>query len=402
MKSAMKKMMRKRKKFYSLIFVGLLAVITVGVGVDRAFFHDAPEDFSFPVTAVKIGHVESKQIPLQISALGQVRSLEEIDLVAEQAGYLTEVNVKNGAMVQKGQVLFQIDNKNALAGVLSAKAALDQAQSHFDRIQILVKEGAESQDVLESDQKNLDQAQAALDEANKMLSETIVKAPFAGQVTYTDLAVGSYVNIGDKLIGIVNSQSFFIQYVLPASYLNLTQMGQTVTFNNPLNNNPLNNNPLNNNPLNRKEKINAKVIYVSPEVDPQSQSFVVRALIENPPENLKSGLSFMVTQILNPTRQVLALPGLALLGDPNGFYVFLVKKSDEKNTEQNTEQNTEKNNQFQVLTRRVVVGEQFDSWIEIKSGLTTLDSVVIEGQQKIHEGQWVRPINAVETIGSGS
>ena len=106
----------------------------------------------------------------------------------------------------------------------------------------------------------------------------------------------------------------------------------------------------------------------------------------------------MVTQILNPTRQVLALPGLALLGDPNGFYVFLVKKSDEKNTEKNTE----KNNQFQVLTRRVVVGEQFDSWIEIKSGLTTLDSVVIEGQQKIHEGQWVRPINAVETIGSGS
>jgi membrane fusion protein (multidrug efflux system) len=363
-----------RKKLMTYVAVGVVLVIGVIVMVEKNLVpHDKKSGVMNNISEVpvKVASIKDQVIPLEVSALAEVKALQEIDLAAQESGYLTAVNIKNGEAVQKGDVLFQIDNKDEKSQVLSTKAALDQAQSHFNRIALLLKQGAVSQDQLDLDRKNLEQAQSAFDQAKKALAQTTVRAPFDGQVTYTDLSIGSYVQVGDKLISIVNDDHRLLQYSLPAKYLKSVAMGQSVLFTGSGN---LMNHTIADHSAPKKDIFEAKVVYVSPEIDAQTNAFVVRALIEDAPETLVPGFTLMVTQILDPTRHAFALPGLALLGDPNGFYVFVV------------------NDQNRVLTRRVVVGQQFNSWVEIKSGVTANDRVVVEGQQNIHEGQKVKVI----------
>jgi RND family efflux transporter MFP subunit len=393
-------MMMNRKKLVVYAVVGVLLAIGAAVTVENTMFSPDKKSslMNIPETLVKVGHLQEQLIPLDISALAEVKALQEIDLAAQESGYLTAVNIKNGELVKKGDVLFQIDNKDEKSAVLSAKAAFEQAQLHFNRIQSLVKEGAESQDQLDSDRKNLEQAQSQFDQAKKALAQTTVRAPFDGRVTYTDLNIGSYVNIGDKLISIVNDDQRLLQYQLPAKYLKSVELNQDVFFTESGSlvdqdlgqqgadhgadlsqfSNQVSNQGSNQGSNQKPQIFSAQVIYISPEIDSQSNAFTVRALIQDAPKTLEPGFTLMVTQVLDPTRRVLALPGLALLGDPNGFYVFVL------------------NDQDKVLMRRVVVGQQFNSWIEIKSGITPEDTVVLEGQQNIHEGQKVKVVNVVQ------
>jgi membrane fusion protein (multidrug efflux system) len=352
----------KKKIFYGV--VGLIVMIAAAVTVEKVFFPKPSTILNIPMTIVKVSHPKNENVPFEVSALGQIKSAQEIDLMAQQSGYLTAVNVQSGDQVEKGQLLFQIANKTQAAAVASARAGLTQAKAHYDRIETLVKEGAASQDELDTQDKNLQQSKAMLDQAEKAYSETQVSAPFSGQVTATDLAVGSYVNVGDTLIGIVSGKEKFVQYVLPSGYLKFAKLGQSVSFNNP---------------FEKTQAVSAKVSYVSPEIDIQSASFVVKAAIPSSlAEALPPGLTVMVAQVLQADRKVLALPSLSIKADPNGFYVFLI------------EPQASATDEGRIVMRRIKIGSKFGEWVEILSGLSTSDAVVVEGQEKVHEGQRVK------------
>jgi membrane fusion protein (multidrug efflux system) len=351
----------KKKIVYGLF--GLIVIIGAIVTVEKVFFPKPSTILAIPMTLVKVSHPKNENIPFAVSALGQIKSVQEIDLMAQQSGYLTEVNVRSGDHVEKGQLLFEINNKTQSAALASARAGLAQAKAHYDRIETLVKEGAASQDELDTQDKNLKQSQAILDQAQKAYSETQVSAPFSGQVTATDLAVGSYVNVGDTLIGIVSGKEKFVQYVLPSGYLKFAKLGQMVLFKNP---------------FEKSDMVSAEVTYLSPEIDIQNASFVVKAAIPASfADHLPPGLTVMVSQVLQADRKVLALPSLSIKADPNGFYVFLIDPEASAD-------------EGRILMRRIKIGSKFGEWVEVLSGLSTSDSVVVEGQEKVHEGQRVQ------------
>ncbi len=352
-----------RKTKVSYVVMGLLVIGASIFWVEDSFFSQKSTVMNTPLPLVSMAHATMENIPFSVSALGEIKSTQEIDLMAQQAGYLTAIKVQNGAMVQKGQLLFQINSRVQSASVDSAQAGLDQAQSHFDRIQALVKEGAASQDELDTEDKNLQQAKATLQQAQKAMSETQVSAPFSGQVTETDLSVGSYVNVGDKLIGMVNGQDQYVQYVLPAQYLKSAKLAQAVSFEDP---------------LDKTQNIQAKVTYLSPEVDSQNETFLERAALKAHVNDLSPGMMVMVTQVLETDRKVLALPGLAIQGDPNGFYVFVIEPDQAGSGQAN------------ILIQRVQIGEKYGDFVEVTSGLSDSDWVVVEGQEKVHEGQRVQ------------
>jgi len=339
------------------ILLGLLGIVLAGLA---GGIWKIKSSKTLPVQVpklvmVKLDHPRLETIPLSVSALAQIKARQETTLVAEQAGYLTSIKVGNGAQVKAGDLLFTIDNKSQLAGYLSAKAQYEEEEQHFSRIQTLFNQGAESKDALEAENSTLEQDKEELQNAEQTLDETEVVAPFSGQVTYTDLTVGSYVNVGTVLLNLISDQSRVLQYVLPEQYFSLAAVGQEVDFSLP----------------GESNKLQGEVTYVSPEVDPSSHAFTVRASLDQAPQFLIPGMTLMVSQVLDPNRQVLALPGLALLGDSNGFYVYEV------------------NSENQVVMHRVSIGSQFKDWIQITAGLTPQDSVIVEGQDNVHEGQKV-------------
>ena len=309
---------------------------------------------------VKVISVQKQNVPLVVRALAQIHSLRQIQIGAEQAGRITAILVKNGDEVKQGQILFLIDDRQQRAAVADAGADLMAKQQHYQRLLQLYKQGAVDSDDLDTSKSAYLRAQSNLQEMQKALDQTKVRAPFAGHVTYTDLAVGSYVNVGDSLIGMVNDQYLELQYDLPAEYWGKPKMGQSVLLTSDAFPN---------------KTFTATVNYVAPQLNPDNHAFTVRAALDSHDHALAPGLSVIVTHILDNTRQVLAVPGISLIGDPSGFAVDVVENQ-------------------KIIKKSVKIGTQFKEWTEIKSGLKEGDEVVIEGQMRVREGQPVKVVQA--------
>lgn len=344
-----------KKKILSV--VGIIIVIAIAYGLFHYFTRPNPLlAFKLPTPKVAVSHIQKRNIPLTISALAQVKSLRNIKLAAQQSGYVSLVNVKSGQTVKKGQLLFSINSKAQNAEVASARATYNQAKEHLARFASLLKVGAISKDTYDTNFEALKTAKATLVEKEKTLEDTNVKAPFSGRVTYTNLAQGSFVNVGDPLIGMVSDNGLELQYELPAKFLALAKPGQDVTFKTD---------------LYPSKVLQASVNYVAPSINTVDHAFTVRAVVKTDAPLLEPGLSVMATQTLIKHRPVDALQGITLKGDPNGLYVFVVNKENK------------------ILDKRVSIGFRSGAWVEVKSGLTQKDRVVVEGQNRVHEGQTI-------------
>ena len=114
-----------------------------------------------------------------------------------------------------------------------------------------------------------------------------------------------------------------------------------------------------------------KVFYISPTINTATQTFDVRAVMDNKDGKLKSGMQGFVTHVLVPQRQVLSVPGLSLVPSISGYSVYVVEKG-------------------KVKALPVVIGSRYGTYVEIKSGLKSGDKIIVSGVQAVHPGMAVK------------
>lgn len=169
---------------------------------------------------VRIEPVEKRDLIASVTASGQVRPQTKVDLSADITGKITQLAVKEGQMVSKGQFLIQIDPQQAEAAVTRAEAAMaaaqaQAAQSKANLIQsqkslerMIAMRKANTQLVSEEQMEQLRtavdvntamaessthlvaQARAALREARTLHGKTTIHAPMAGRVTRLNVENG--------------------------------------------------------------------------------------------------------------------------------------------------------------------------------------------------------------------
>ncbi|HVU56572.1 MAG TPA: efflux RND transporter periplasmic adaptor subunit [Puia sp.] len=139
-----------------------------------------------------------------------VQGKRDVEIRPQVDGYLTGIEVDEGAYVHKGQALFLIDRKpfeeqlnNAKAALLAAQASMDNAQINVDKLKPLVEGNVVSDVQLKSAQATynnakaaVDQAQAAVESARINLNYTTITAPSDGYVGILPFKVGSLVTKG--------------------------------------------------------------------------------------------------------------------------------------------------------------------------------------------------------------
>ncbi|MVW72485.1 efflux RND transporter periplasmic adaptor subunit [Bordetella sp. 15P40C-2] len=358
----------KKAVMLTAIAVGLAAGVALGFVGARWWpapagqVAAAPAAASAPAPAkpaetvrVEVAEVKPLQLARGIAAVGSLRSDESVVLRPEVAGRIQSIDFKEGQPVEKGQVLFRLDDAVARAELDQARANLALAQTHYRRAVDLQGRGFVSQQARDESASNLKIQQAAVALAQARFDKMVLRAPFAGVVGLRNVSVGDYVAQGQDLVPIEAIHPLKVDFRVPEMYFNQIRVGQALNLR------------LDALPGMQRE---GEVYAVSPLVESGGRSILIRAVVPNSDGLLRPGM-FARVQLLFGTDEVLAVPEAALAPSGQAQYVYIVKDGRAHRTE-------------------VTLGERRDGQVEILTGVSAGDKVVIAGFQRLADGAPVR------------
>ena len=310
---------------------GVLVLTLAGCGKSNSYKAPPPP----PV-------ITSKPVAMPMTSYLQITgntvAVNEVNLVARVAGYLQEIDFKDGSVVKKGQNLFVIEPapyeaklQQAAAAVASAKAQVIYAQSQYDRQETMYKQNATSKANVEQwlSQRDADEAQVQEQIANEELAAinygyTTVTAPFDGLISRHLVDEGNLVGNGTATTLATITQLAPI-YV----YFNVSEL-DALSIRQALMKSGRNPNDVKGAPVyvglqsDENYPYSGEIDYVAPALDPTTGTIQVRAVLQNKSDILLPGMFVRGEIPLGAPVQCLALPEEALMSDQAGSYVYVV------------------------------------------------------------------------------
>jgi membrane fusion protein (multidrug efflux system) len=282
---------------------------------------------AIPAPAVGVRPVVTKGVSQSFEFVGRIKATDKVELRARIEGFLEKVLFKEGQDVKTGDLLYQIEKvqfqalvEQAKGNLTIAQAELTNAQLQYDRAVDLAKRQFSPQSQVDQDKAALDSAKgkvlqmkAALTQAETNLDYTDIRAPIDGRIGRTAFTVGNLVNPASGVLATIVSQDP-IYVLFPVSVRDLETIREA----------------------RRKEggglaKIDIRVRLsngqdyphpgvwnlTDPQVDQQTDSLIMRAIIPNPERNLIDGQ--FVTAIIQERKEEprLVVPQSALQVDQN-------------------------------------------------------------------------------------
>ena len=128
----------------------------------------------------------------QIEAVGSVRAVNGANLSGQVPGIVSALHFKSGADVKKGDLLLELASADDVAHLAALKATATLAQITYDRDRALVKTSAVSQQTVDTDEGNLKNAQAQVEQQQALVDYKSIKAPFSGRLGIRQVDLGQY------------------------------------------------------------------------------------------------------------------------------------------------------------------------------------------------------------------
>lgn len=226
-----------RKFFYLGLTIALTIALTTGCK------SQSTAKMPPSVAEVKAIQVIQEDVPITYEYVGQIEAKEEVKLQAKVSGNIIAKLVNGGDLVQKGQVLFRLDQRQYNASLLSAKAQLAQAEaalnnSRLDTIRYkkLLEQDAVAQQTVDT-QLAVERQNAAVVAANRAmvqlaqdnLQDTVIVAPISGRIGVNILDVGSFVQAGSTSLATISSvDPVFVRFSISENeYLQMAKKGNS-------------------------------------------------------------------------------------------------------------------------------------------------------------------------------
>jgi len=313
-----------------------------------------------PPTVVEVMPVVQRDISEILSVTGEFRSVDSVEMRPEIPGRISRMNFKDGQSVAAGDLLIALDDRIVRAELAQAQAEADLAASNYKRAQDLFGRQFISSRGLDEAKANAEIAAAKRDLAQARLARTELRAPFAGRVGLRQHSVGDYVKDGELLAILEDSRRMHFDFRVPERFADMVRVGQRLVVQTDQ----------------IERAIRAQVAAIDVRVDQDGRFLQLRALVDNPGQQFKTGMFGRARLNLYDRPGALLVSEEALVGDRDGFFVWRVKEG-------------------RVEQARIQTGIRLQREVEVRSGLALGDSVVVAGQLKIRSpGQPVRAIPA--------
>ena len=311
----------------------------------------SPSFSQMPLAVVAVP-VREARLTLEAEALGTARANESVDVTAKVSNLVTAVRFAEGQQVRRGQVLIELDGREAQAELAIAEAALDESRSQFNRSRELYTTRALSEAQLEQIEATLKANEARVAFARSRLSDTVISAPFAGRVGLRRVSVGSLINPGALITTLDDTSMIKLDFTIPETLLSSVEAGREIVARSvawP------------------GEDFAGKVASVDSRVDPTTRSVTVRALMPNERGMLKPGM-FLTVRLARGSSNALLVPEQSLVPEQGNVFVYVVRDDN------------------RVEKRQVRTGERRVGEVQIVAGLAVGEQVVTEGTQKLRDG----------------
>lgn len=365
----------------------LLLSVVIGLVV-WLVFSEKKEIPDYPIVMVE--PVKQDNVEIYGEYVGRVRAQQFVEVHARVEGYLEKMLFKEGSHIGKNELLFRINQDKYKARVDKAKAQLkkDKAQAlktkrDYERISPLYKQNAASQLDLDNAIAAYESAEAAvamskadLYQLEQELGYTVVNSPIAGYISESKVDLGTLVGPGSKslLATIVKIDTVLIDFSMTAlDYLKskernveLGQRDSTRSWQPHVSITLANNSAY---------PFKGLVDFASPQVNPQTGTFSVRAEMPNPERALLPGQFTKVKLLLDVRENSNVVPLKSVIIEKGGAYIYVMRRDS-------------------VVERRYIeLGPEFQNHVVVERGLVKDEYIVTEGYHKLTPGMKVQPVS---------
>lgn len=369
--------------------MGLVVLVAAGTLISTTSNNRAKADAAAPppATHVSVADVKERETAIWDEFSGRLEAIEQVEVRSRVAGAIQEIRFREGALVQKDDILVVIDPAlyaaevaRAEAQVAAAQARLVFTKSDYERGQQLTGSQTISQrdqdnriNAFREAEANLKAAQATLKTAQLNLGYTEVRAPVTGRVGKREITVGNLIAAGPGsplLTTIVSTSPIYAsfsadeQVVLRA----LDALGKddaaSKTGRIPVKMGTATSNGL---------PFDGQMQLIDNQVDARSGTVRVRAIFDNKDGRLIPG-QFVRLQMGQPkTERAMMINERAVGTDQNKKYVMVVNKENK------------------AEYREVSLGVAVDGLRVVTAGLKPGEQIVVKGMQRIRPGAPVAP-----------
>jgi RND family efflux transporter MFP subunit len=294
---------------------------------------------------------------------GSVNTKQNLVIFPEYAGILSNVYVKEGQHVKKGQTLAKIDDGGLGQQLAQMEIQADLAKTTFERQERLWEQNIGSEIQYLQAKSSFEAQQKAISQLQQQLSKTIVKAPFAGTIDDVITEEGSVVAPGQsQLMRIVNLNNMYIETAVPESYLTTVRTGKEVQVEFPILNN---------------EVIMATIRQTGNFINPANRTFKIEIEVPNKDQLIKPNLTAKLKINDYTNNKALLIPQSIISENAEGKqYVYVVLDLDE----------TSKG----IAERKIIeTGLAQDNYVEVLSGIENGTEIIQEGARSVKDGQSV-------------
>ena len=249
-----------------------------------------------------------------LNAVGTLRAARGADLALDIAGLVTKVNLKSGDEVKEGQVLLQLRDSEDAAQLRQLEASAALADVTMKRAQQQLTAQAISKADFDTAAADLKAKQAAVAQQQVNVSKKTLRAPFDGRAGIITINPGAYLNSGAIIVTLQQIDPVFVDFHLPQRNLGNLSVGQKIAL-------TLDAYP--------GKHFEGTLSAISPKIDNDTRNVQIEATVPNPDRTLTPGMFANVSIDVGQKQRYLTLPQTAVVYNPYGETVYVVKKKSE-------------------------------------------------------------------------
>ena len=353
-------------KKHCIVTWGLTLIVLAGCGGDGG---QAGGGHHRPATPVEAAPVVIGPVIDGFTTVGTLEANNSVTVTCEIDGIIVAVPFREGRRLDKGELIARLDDDQLKAEAQRARALRDKTRATWERVKSIVDQGAGAPQDLDDATADLKVAEANLALAVTRQDKTRITAPFPGHAGRRQVSPGTFMRAGTPITQLAQIDKLRVAFAVPERILSSIRLGAKVDVSTP---------------AFPDVKLTGVVDVIEPQLDSSPRTVGVLALVENPEEILRPGMSATIAVVLKERAEALTVPTDAIFVEGGQAYVYVIKPDS-------------------VVTRVAVsLGTRLTEVVEVLVGLDEGQQVVKAGHQKLYEGAKVMPVGGEQDSAEGT
>jgi membrane fusion protein, multidrug efflux system len=349
-----------------IIVALLLAVVLGGLYGFNRFRSQAIQTFFAqhkpPPAQISAATVETTALPRFAAGIGSLAAVHQVTVNPEVGGRVTKIFFEPGRRVGAADPLVQLNDAPDRGDLANYQAQAHLAEVSLSRSQTLHQKSFASQEVVDQNQAQLDEARAQILKTEAIIAQKLIRAPFSGRLGIRQIDLGQYLNPGAPIVTLTDLSMLYVNFTLPSDRRPQIAVGQRVDVTSD---------------AYPGRVFNAKITTIEPQISPDTRTIQVQATMANPQEALLPGMFVDAAVVLPPRPDTMVLPETAVEYTLYGDSVYVIRA---------VGKDTDGKPVLVAERTPVKTGTRWDGKVAILDGLKPGERVVAAGQVKVQNG----------------